>query len=77
MSTLKRKDLKFLPIQSNTVVLWHKFICHLLDAGQRRQMPKWTGCVTCPHLQTTMNKTTQVREKTTTTTFDLDEFAAI
>lgn len=57
MSTLKRKDLKFLPIQSNTGVLWHKCVCHLLDAGQSRQMPEWTGCVTCPHLQTAMNKT--------------------
>jgi len=39
---------KSLPVQSNSVVVWHKFMYHLLKACQSRQMPTWTGCVTCP-----------------------------
>lgn len=38
-------------VQSDSVVFWHKFTCNLVEASEVRQMPAWTGCVTCPHEQ--------------------------
>lgn len=38
-------------VQLDSTVFWHKFTCNFVEASQFRQMPTWTGCVTCPHEQ--------------------------
>jgi len=50
-----------------SMVLWCKFICHLVEASQISQMPIGTGCMTCPHPRKPWTKLCKVKDKMTHT----------